>query len=58
MAQVLRIFALNLEDSSLDMKFKTEISNFLKLFHKSEQFSSMVLGLQEDLKTNLLNSIR
>lgn len=57
MAQILRIFALSLEDSSLDLKIKSEISNFLRVFHKSENFSSMLIGLQDDLKTNLLNSI-
>jgi hypothetical protein len=57
MDQILRIFAMSLEDSNLEAKFKSEITNFLKVYQKSGNFSNMVIGLQENLKTNLLNSI-
>ena len=57
MDQILRIFAMSLDDSNLETNFKSEITNFLKVFHKSENFSRMMIGLQENLKTNLLNSI-
>ena len=58
MGELLRIFAYSIEQETLDPKIKNEISSFLKNYHKSENFNQMIVGLQEDQKANLLNSIR